>query len=266
MHINLPFGDDEEFGRLHAAIRLLLPILPALAASSPIVDGVSTGLLDSRLEMYRQNCSRVPSVTGRVIPEPVFRKLDYETQILAPMFQEIAPHDTAGVLQEEFLNARGAIARFNRDAIEIRVLDLQECPRADLAVASFICTVLQQAVAETWQSYAEQQLWTVERLEAIFLAALKYGDEAVVRDTEYLKAFGFPGVKASLGELWSHLFGVVAEKLAPSDRACAQSILDAGPLARRILRAAGPFPGKERLHAVYHELSDCLATGSLFRA
>ncbi len=34
-HLNLPFGDDEEFGRLHASIRLLLPLLPALAASSP---------------------------------------------------------------------------------------------------------------------------------------------------------------------------------------------------------------------------------------
>lgn len=28
-HINLPFANDEEFGRLYAAIRLLLPLLPA---------------------------------------------------------------------------------------------------------------------------------------------------------------------------------------------------------------------------------------------
>ncbi len=43
VHLNLPFADDEEFGRLHAAIRLLLPILPALAASSPIVERRTTG-------------------------------------------------------------------------------------------------------------------------------------------------------------------------------------------------------------------------------
>ena len=36
--LNLPFSSDEEFGRLHAAIRLLLPLLPALAASSPLVE------------------------------------------------------------------------------------------------------------------------------------------------------------------------------------------------------------------------------------
>jgi gamma-glutamyl:cysteine ligase YbdK (ATP-grasp superfamily) len=38
-HLNLPFYDDEEFAKLHAAIRLILPLLPALCASSPILDG-----------------------------------------------------------------------------------------------------------------------------------------------------------------------------------------------------------------------------------
>jgi gamma-glutamyl:cysteine ligase YbdK (ATP-grasp superfamily) len=38
MHLNLPFANDAEFARLHAAVRLVLPILPALAASSPIVE------------------------------------------------------------------------------------------------------------------------------------------------------------------------------------------------------------------------------------
>jgi len=36
MHINLPFANDAQFARLHAAIRLILPLLPALAASSPM--------------------------------------------------------------------------------------------------------------------------------------------------------------------------------------------------------------------------------------
>ena len=44
MHINLPFADDAEFGRLHAAIRVVLPLLPALAASTPYLDGRATGL------------------------------------------------------------------------------------------------------------------------------------------------------------------------------------------------------------------------------
>jgi glutamate---cysteine ligase / carboxylate-amine ligase len=65
VHLNLPFADDEEFARLHAAIRLLLPIMPALAASSPVMDGQITGRLDNRLEVYRFNARRVPRVSGR---------------------------------------------------------------------------------------------------------------------------------------------------------------------------------------------------------
>ena len=52
-HINLPFYDDGEFGRLHSAIRLVLPLVPALAASTPILDGRMNAVLDSRLEGVR---------------------------------------------------------------------------------------------------------------------------------------------------------------------------------------------------------------------
>ncbi len=44
VHLNLPFRGDAEFARLHAAIRVLLPLLPALAASSPFIDGRLPGL------------------------------------------------------------------------------------------------------------------------------------------------------------------------------------------------------------------------------
>ena len=49
-HLNLPFADDEQFGRLHAAVRLVLPLLPAIAAASPVMGGKVTGLLDNRLD------------------------------------------------------------------------------------------------------------------------------------------------------------------------------------------------------------------------
>src|SRR5690606_18750545 len=59
-HVNLPFRDDGEFGRLHAAIRLVLPLIPALAARPPLMDGRATGLLDNRPEAARHNCRRGP--------------------------------------------------------------------------------------------------------------------------------------------------------------------------------------------------------------
>jgi glutamate---cysteine ligase / carboxylate-amine ligase len=142
VHLNLPFADDAQFARLHAAIRLLLPIMPALAASSPVMDGRATGRLDNRLEVYRHNARRVPRVSGAVIPEPVFSRQAYEQEILQPLYRDIAPLDPDGTLQFEWLNARGAIARFDRNTIEIRVLDVQECPRADLAVCRLLTDVL----------------------------------------------------------------------------------------------------------------------------
>src|SRR5690606_30349750 len=111
VHLNLPFANDDQFGRLHAAIRLLLPLLPALAASSPLIESRRSGLLDTRLDVYRSNAARIPSVSGQVIPEPVYTRSDYDREILQRMYRDVAPFDPDGTLQHEWLNARGAIAR-----------------------------------------------------------------------------------------------------------------------------------------------------------
>ena len=58
MHINLPFANDEEFCQLHNSIRLILPLLPALAASTPFLDGQKTGYKDSRLCFYGNKPAR----------------------------------------------------------------------------------------------------------------------------------------------------------------------------------------------------------------
>src|SRR5207237_8475181 len=115
--INLPFGNDEQFASLPAAVRLILPPLPAIAASSPIIEGRDTGILDYRLEAYRDASRGVPAITGKVIPETVTDRADYEQRILAPMYVQIQDYDPAGVLRHEWLNSRGAIARLDRDDI-----------------------------------------------------------------------------------------------------------------------------------------------------
>ena len=73
VHLNLPFSGDEEFGRLHSAIRLILPIIPALTASSPILDGKLTGYKDMRLSVYQKNPPGVyPARRGG---REIFRKI-----------------------------------------------------------------------------------------------------------------------------------------------------------------------------------------------
>jgi gamma-glutamyl:cysteine ligase YbdK (ATP-grasp superfamily) len=277
-HLNLPFHGDGEFARLHAAIRLVLPIIPALAASSPILDGRLTGFLDTRMHLYRDIQKQVPAITGRVIPEPVFSKRDYEERILGPMFAAIAPHDPDEVLQEEWLNARGAIARFDRETIEIRITDIQECPSADLAITHALTCVLRALVAERWQPLERQERADTEALNAVLLATTKDAEAALVTDGDYLDAFGIRARRASAGEIWNHLIETVVASDAdftPAWSSVIETILGEGPLARRIVRAvAGEHPGvsarlslpRERLHDTYAELCDCLEENRTFHA
>ena len=267
-HLNLGFETDAGFGRLHAAIRVLLPILPAIAASSPAADGALTGWLDTRLEYYRNNQKLIPSITGQVIPEPVFSEAEYEREIYQRLRRDIAPHDPDGVLEAEWLNSRGAIARFDRNALEIRVLDIQECPLADVSLAVLICAVLKGLCEERWAGLAEQKAADTDALAEIFVGAVKDGEQAMIDNHRYRALFGRGGKAAmTAGELWQGLAADCGLDLAEAGHGIQQSvdtILAQGPLARRIIRALGNKPSRERFREVYRELGRCLAQGRLF--
>lgn len=268
-HVNLPFGDDEEFGRLHAALRLLLPILPALAASSPVVEGQLAEVLDARLEAYRAHAREVPAVVGAVIPEPLFTRAEYEDGVLRRIYDELASRDPEGLLHHEWVNARGAIARFDRGAIEVRLLDVQECPVADLAVAAAVTAATRALVEERFAPRAEQRAWGVERLAAILHGTVREAEQARIEDAAYLRALGFRGpAPARAGEVWRHL---VEETLAREPgfaewEPALTTILEEGCLARRLRKRLGPAPGRPRLAETWDELRRCLAEGRLFRA
>lgn len=263
-HLNLPFQGDLEFGRLHAAIRLILPLLPALAASSPVVSGRYNGLLDNRLHAYQQNQRKIPIITGALIPEQAFTRKSYQEEILQPIYRAIAPYDTDAILQDEWLNSRGAIARFDRNAIEIRLLDVQECPQADLAIIDLICATLKALVDERWCSFAEQQSWSTGPLAKWLLAAVGDGERAKIEGSEYLSLFGYSGQRATMRELWQHLAVALRPKLVNKKDLPLAVILERGPLARRILKTIGSTPTRKKLAETYARLSACLAQGEMF--
>jgi gamma-glutamyl:cysteine ligase YbdK (ATP-grasp superfamily) len=269
MHINLPFADDREFGLLHAAIRLVLPLIPGLAASSPFVDGKASGLLDTRLEIYRGNARRVPSVAGQVIPERVFTRAEYEQYLLGGIYADLAPLDADGVLRHEWVNSRGCIARFDRLAIEIRVTDVQECPAADLAIAAAVAAAVRSLVEQRSCSSLQQREWHERELAPMLLAAVRDADRAVIDNARYLEAFGFPERgPARVADLWQH----VVETVLAEDADYAEwspalaTMLAKGCLARRILDATGPAPDRAALEAVYRQLAASAAEGRLFGA
>lgn len=266
-HVNLGFSGDEEFARLHAALRLILPLLPALAASSPVVDGQLSGLYDTRLDYYRNNQRRVPVIAGHLIPERVYSRKDYEEQILQRIYHDIAPHDPEGILQFEWLNSRGAIARFDRSAIEIRLLDIQECPRADFAVACGIIAVLKGLAAQKWSDFSRQSGFAEADLSVILLSTIKQGEQAVIDSQDYLDIFGFKGHSATTGELWLYLIEQTEEYWSLKQRESLddlQTLLEHGTLSARIMKALGNDLSREHLKDVYNRLCRCLAHGELF--
>jgi len=262
MHVNLPFAGDAQFTRLHAAIRIVLPILPALAASSPLIEGRPSGWLDTRMQMYAANAPDFPEITGAIVPETVGGADAYSEHILQPMYRAIGDHDPQGVLRHEWLNSRGAIARFSRSAIEIRVLDTQECVAADLALAAATAGAV-RGLYEAGTLDAQQEVPTAV-LARILHACMRDGERAHLDEPAYLHLFGVERA-CSAGALWERLLADLPG-IDPVHRAPLQTIVEQGPLARRILHALDGDYSRDKLLAVYRALCDCLRDGRMFLA
>lgn len=269
VHLNLPFDGDAEFGRLHAAVRLVLPLLPALCASSPVMDGKLTGIACNRLEVYRHNQAAVPTLAGRVIPEPVFNQADYQRVIMEPIARDVARLDDSGLMQPQWMNSRGAIARFDRGSIEIRVMDIQECPAADLAIVQAVVGVLRWLVEQGPCTLADQQRWPIDPLVRILDATIRAGGRAIIDDAAYLRALGFSSASnCRAAELWAHLLdrAGVRFRSEPSLAPLAM-ILSRGTLSERIAAALGGRAGavpRAQLATVYRQLCECLTTGRMY--
>lgn len=265
-HLNLPFHGDQEFEKLHAALRLILPLIPAMAASSPIADGQKKPFLDYRMEMYRTNSLRIPSITGSIVPEQVFSREEYQKKIFEPMYRDIAPFDPDGILQEEWLNSRGAMSRWDRSAIEIRVIDTQEHPSADIAVLEWVVNLAKLLVSERHCSLNEQKLWHENDLAILLKETIKNGEKAEIRNSEFLHLFGLDKNSVPAGDLCHHIFQTLKDEYSFSDESSEylELIFTEGPLARRLLHALPESIKPQHLHSVYEKLCDCLRDGTPF--
>jgi len=260
MHINFPFQTEDEFVRVHAACRFVLCFLPGLAASSPFLDGKRAPALDARLMVYEGNCRRVPEVTGDVVPEIIESSTAY-AELLGRIYRAIAPLDPSAILQEEWLNARGAIARFERGAVEIRVLDTQECPEQDMAIAELVTSLVQALAAGEFLSTAELVRFPSAPLIEQYQRTRTEAGRATLVAGAFERAFGSSAT--TVGQLWSQL----TERLVPHDspvRSRLDAITQQGTLSERLAARTGPAPDRQQLRQVYGELCACLLSGETF--
>jgi gamma-glutamyl:cysteine ligase YbdK (ATP-grasp superfamily) len=263
-HINLPFYDDEEFAKLHAAIRLILPILPGLCASSPILNGQLTGCMDTRLKYYKSNQAKLPSITGRVIPEAIFSKRNYHNVIYDKIKAEISPYDPEDILSPVWVNSRGAIPRFDRGSIEIRIIDIQECPSADLAIVAFVTEVVKSLVSGNFIEYDAQIKVKTEMLADVLDHTMLDAGKTIIIE-EYASIFGVQR-STTAAEL---LQNILAKLIKDGSRLEhwkkeLDVIYKEGTLSERIVKATGADLSKDNMLRVYKQLAGCLAQNKMF--
>lgn len=263
-HLNISFCGDEEFGKLHAGIRLLLPLIPAIAASSPYLDSKFTGYMDARIETYRHNQEKIPSITGKVIPEAVFTESDYDKVIFDRIEKDIAPYDKEKLLNHFFLNSRGAIARFDRGAVEIRLVDIQECPKADVAIAEFEIAILKALADEKWASQKEQRAFDTDNLVQILFATVKDAENARIDDENYLRLFGIQGKTKRASDLLKHIFDEVRKSISANSQTVLRDLLERGTLASALVGHLGKSPDRSDFVREYAKLAHSLAENSLY--
>ncbi len=286
-HLNLSFDGDEEFGELHAAIRLLLPLIPAIAASSPYLDGKYTGYRDARINVYRHNQDKVPEITGQVIPEQAYSYDEYNKMIFDKVKKAIAPYDTEHLLNHFFLNSRGAIARFDRGAIEIRLVDIQECPNADIAIVELEIATLKaivngkfaasrenasaaNPVPHTLKEYREfLRNFDTTRLAELLAKTTKDAENATINWQEYLSVFGMnsantPVAPVTAGDIWKHIYSVVKNDLTEVSQSFMEKMLERGTLSSALYKVLGDAPAHEAFVTEYKKLADCLAHNRLY--
>lgn len=142
-HLNLPYSNKEDGVLLHNILAGLCAYLPAISASSPFYEGKTGSYVDNRLWFYKTNQVEVPSVVGDVVPEYTASFNQYKKEVIGKYSQDLAKAGAGKALFfKEWVNSRGVIFRFDRAALEVRVLDEQECIKSDVALSCFIRAVL----------------------------------------------------------------------------------------------------------------------------
>lgn len=174
--LNLPYSDEKSAVSMHNILAEICAYLPAISASSPIYEGKIGEHIDNRLQFYMANQKEIPSITGDVIPEDISSFMQYRKEIIGKYSLDLAKAGVDNsILNKEWVNSRGVILRFDRRALEIRIMDEQECIKSDVALSCFIRALLRGFMKEKVEPLRH------EILVKDFNSVIRRGLEAVVQ-------------------------------------------------------------------------------------
>jgi gamma-glutamyl:cysteine ligase YbdK (ATP-grasp superfamily) len=256
--LNLPFRNEREAVRLYNTLANILPYLPAIASSSPIYESKIGDYVDNRLHFYLMNQTEVPSITGDIIPEYVNSYEEYEKATIRQYSEDLAKANAPKcLLNKEWLNSRGAVIRHDRKAIEIRIMDEQECVKSDVALSCFIRATLRGI----WQQKEEFEYLPHQVLVNNLHAVIRDGLDAFVQHP-----------KGSTARQVCHYLHKIAEENASSEEKKYLGIIkhriENGNLSDLILKEVTKKVLKTNLEeavlAVYTSLANCLENNKVY--
>ncbi len=158
-HLNLPYSNERWGILIHNLLAGLCAYLPAISASSPICEGELGKSSDGRLQFYKNNQREIPSITGDVIPELATSFNQYRRGVIERYSEDMAKAGIGEVLLfKEWVNSRGVIFRFDRRALEVRVIDEQECVKSDVALSCFVRASLRGLISDRAQPLPHDML------------------------------------------------------------------------------------------------------------
>lgn len=251
-HLNLPYAKEKNGVLMHNLLANIAAYLPAVAAASPIYEGAMGANVDNRLAFYKVNQKEVTSITGEVIPEPVSSFGMYKKEVIERYSRDLARVGAdKTILFKEWVNSRGVIFRFDRAALEVRVMDEQECIKSDVALSCFVRATM-RGLMETQAEVLPHSV-----LVSDFNAVLAEGLNAKV-----LHPHG-----STARQVCQQLFKVAWENATDEEKAylpLLQKRIAEGNLSdiikERVLRKAQRVDLKEAIVSVYSTLIKCLAT------
>ncbi|MEM2916830.1 MAG: glutamate-cysteine ligase family protein, partial [Candidatus Bathyarchaeia archaeon] len=174
--LNIPYFNEERAIHLHNLLANICAYLPAITASSPIYEEKMGDYVDNRLYFYMKNQEKIPSITGDLIPEYVSSSNQYKKEIIEKYTLDLSKAGANEcLLHKDWVNSRGVTLRFDRKAIEIRVMDEQECIKSDVALGCFIRALLRGLTTKN-----NTQLLPHNLLVKDFNAVIKQGLKAKV--------------------------------------------------------------------------------------
>jgi gamma-glutamyl:cysteine ligase YbdK (ATP-grasp superfamily) len=255
-HLNLPYSNEEEGVELHNLLAGLCAYLPAISASSPIYEGETGPYVDNRLWFYKTNQVEVPSIIGDVVPEYTASFNQYKKEIIGKYSQDLARAGAGKTLLfKEWVNSRGVIFRFDRGALEVRVLDEQECIKSDVALSCFIRAALRGLIAN------QAELLSHDILVSDFNSAISEGLNGMVLHPKGKTA----------RDVCRHLFKIASENADEDEKQYLWMVrkrIESGNLSElvreRVTRRAQKTDLVEAIRSVYSTLIKCLVDNQPF--